>query len=144
MEVIERSRLLGDEGYGQITGRDSYLVEIGLNPADAFTHPALTHVPAEDLERYIDDIYISANAGDDRAKALIFLAGIFQADFSDVQAIDPLPIDISLSIQLAEIEAVVLPGESIEDRGDAIALLDRSIAAIEMTVEDFNNGLLTK
>lgn len=115
---------------------DVELAQIELDPMQARFHPRLFRVNFEKVEASIDAIYCAADAGNPRARFLILAAAINQINSAgdDAQAFDE-----KMEISKTEIDIVAsgCQRENVPlERETAIAVLDRSIAAIELAIED--------
>jgi len=120
------------------TNLDIYLAQIELDPELAIYNPVLSWVKKATVEQDIDSIYTGARAGNARARFLIHAAARNQVESGgdEICAFGP---EHWLDDSLLNYEGHQPMPPS---RQKVIAMLDQSIATIELTIEDVKNGFI--
>jgi len=128
-----------------ITPDDMSLAQIGFAVNDRRFHPWLYKREQSDLEASVDAIYAAASAGNTYAKFLIYAAArnlVIDAEE------DAAAFPGGFQVTDEELEGYAFDFRAADQRHapepnalQALAMLDGSIAAIEVTLENVRNGL---
>lgn len=142
IDTLERLAENLDPNREPFTEHDVELAHIELDPEQARWHPSLHKINRNVIECDVDAIYTAANAGNTYARFLILAAARNQLRSAGDDA-----NGTGERNKVTDEEFVL--GDALYDRltapvprEQAIAMLDLSLAAIELAIEDAQRGVL--